>query len=128
MVPCANLIGFAGQELARKLPLVIGVILETFLASIVEIVLFISLIVLHYKHEHDMDNHTTAVPISVIRAAILGSILANLLLSLGFCFIAGGLRHEEQVFHEVVSEAGNGLLLVAGCTYQSHLAPTWPHR
>lgn len=28
MVPCANLIGFAGQELSRKLPHVLGVLLE----------------------------------------------------------------------------------------------------
>jgi Ca2+:H+ antiporter len=29
MVPCANLIGFAGQELARKLPHVFGILAET---------------------------------------------------------------------------------------------------
>jgi Ca2+:H+ antiporter len=29
MVPCANLIGFAGQELSRKFPHVLGVIVET---------------------------------------------------------------------------------------------------
>lgn len=29
MVPCANLIGFAGQELARKVPHVFGVLIET---------------------------------------------------------------------------------------------------
>lgn len=29
MVPCANLIGYAGQELGRKLPHVIGIITET---------------------------------------------------------------------------------------------------
>lgn len=29
MVPCANLIGFAGGELSRKLPHVLGIILET---------------------------------------------------------------------------------------------------
>ena len=28
MVPCANLIGFAGQELARKMPHVLGVLVE----------------------------------------------------------------------------------------------------
>ena len=28
MVPCANMIGFAGQELARKLPHVLGVLTE----------------------------------------------------------------------------------------------------
>ena len=52
--------------------------------------------------------------IPVIRAAILGSILANLLLCLGFCFFAGGLFREEQDFDEVVSEVGHGLLLMAG--------------
>ena len=52
--------------------------------------------------------------IPVIRAAILGSILANLLLCLGFCFFAGGLRRTEQEFDEMVSEVGSGLLLVAG--------------
>lgn len=52
--------------------------------------------------------------VPVIRAAILGSILANLLLCLGFCFFVGGLRRDEQVFHEAVSEVGSGLLLVAG--------------
>lgn len=29
MVPCANLLGFAGQELARKVPHVMGVLTET---------------------------------------------------------------------------------------------------
>lgn len=33
IVPSANLIGFAGQELARKIPKVIGVILEVTLGS-----------------------------------------------------------------------------------------------
>lgn len=28
MIPCANLIGFAGQELSRKLPHVWGVLIE----------------------------------------------------------------------------------------------------
>lgn len=44
MVPAANLVGFAGQELARKLPKVAGVILETTFGSIVEIILFAVLI------------------------------------------------------------------------------------
>lgn len=55
---------------------------------------------------------TSLVP--VIRAAILGSILANLLLCLGFCFFVGGLTRHEQEFDEAVSEVGSGLLLVAG--------------
>lgn len=99
MVPAANLVGFAGQELARKLPKVLGVLSETTLGSVVEIVLFMVLL----KKE--------AYP--VIKAAILGSILATMLLCLGMCFFVGGLRRDEQSFDEVISEVGNGLLLTA---------------
>ncbi|KAH8688816.1 vacuolar H/Ca2 exchanger [Talaromyces proteolyticus] len=104
IVPSANLLGFAGGELARKLPKVWGILLETSLTSAVELILFMVLI---KKNDHnDL--------ISVIQAAILGSILANLLLCLGLCFFIGGLRREEQILHEAVSEVGSGLLLVAG--------------
>jgi len=71
MVPAANLLGFAGQELARKIPKVAGMILETTFGSVVEIILFMVLIKGGEKN------------VPVIRAAILGSILANLLLCLG---------------------------------------------
>ena len=57
-------------------------------------------------------SHDELIP--VIRAAILGSILANLLLCLGFCFFVGGMNRDEQVFDEAISEVGSGLLLVAG--------------
>lgn len=100
MVPCANLVGFAGQELARKLPKVFGVLLETTLGSVIEIILFMVLL-----RNNDF---------AVIQAAILGSILATLLLCLGMCFFVGGLRREEQQFDGSVAEVGNGLLLTAG--------------
>lgn len=104
MVPAANVLGFAGGELAKKLPKVLGVLLETTLSSVVEIVLF--MVLLHNDKGGEL--------IPVIQAAILGSILANLLLCLGTCFFVGGLRRNEQVFHEAVAEVGTGLLLVAG--------------
>ena len=111
MVPSANLLGFAGQELARKLPKVFGVLLETFLGGIVEIVLF--MVLLRRNNDDPADErYNNFIP--VIRAAILGSILANLLLCLGFCFFAGGIRREEQDFDPAVSEVGSGLLLTAG--------------
>lgn len=47
-------------------------------------------------------------------AAILGSVLANLLLCLGMCFFVGGTRHKKQEFAGEISEVGSGLLLVAG--------------
>ncbi|KAI5281240.1 hypothetical protein KEM54_003309 [Ascosphaera aggregata] len=104
MVPAANILGFAGGELAKKLPKVVGVLVETTLSSVVEIVMFMILI------HNDKDGNL----IPVIQAAILGSIMANLLLCLGLCFFVGGMKREEQVFHSVISETGSGLLLVAG--------------
>ncbi|KAI9653172.1 MAG: hypothetical protein M1829_001332 [Trizodia sp. TS-e1964] len=100
MVPSANLLGFAGQELARKVPKVFGVLLEISIGSSVEIILFMVLL--------------SKGQISVIKDAIMGSILANLLLCLGLCFFFGGLRQKTQEFDEAVSEVGSGLLLVAG--------------
>ncbi|KAF3033763.1 hypothetical protein E8E12_004492 [Didymella heteroderae] len=104
MVPAANTLGFAGQELSRKMPQKdIAVVLETTLGSVVEIILFMVLL--------KTDRQGSNVP--VIRAAILGSILANLLLCLGSCFVAGGIKNDTQEFHEAVSESGSGLMLVA---------------
>ncbi|KAK1999007.1 calcium/proton exchanger [Colletotrichum falcatum] len=100
MIPCANMVGFAGQELSRKVSHVFGVLIETTFGSIVEVILFMVLL---------QGNQFT-----VIKAAILGSILATMLLCLGLCFIAGGMRREEAEFSETVSEAGSGLLLTAG--------------
>ncbi|KAI0161738.1 hypothetical protein GGR52DRAFT_582307 [Hypoxylon sp. FL1284] len=100
MVPCANLIGFAGQELARKMPHMLGALTEVTIGSVVEIALFMALLVQREFY--------------VIQAAILGSILANMLLCLGLCFFTAGARHKVATFHEAVSEVGSGLLLIAG--------------
>jgi Ca2+:H+ antiporter len=100
MVPCANLVGFAGQELARKFNHVFGVLTEVTLGSVVEIIMF------HVLLRHDQ--------FIVIKAAILGSILATMLLCLGLVFFVGGVRRDNQTFNEAISETGNGLLLVAG--------------
>ncbi|KAH9876735.1 hypothetical protein IAQ61_002095 [Plenodomus lingam] len=104
MLPAANLLGFAGQELSRKIMHKgIAVVLETTLGSVVEIILFMTLL----KTSVDDSN------VMVIKAAILGSILANMLLCLGCCFVAGGLKHDVQEFHSAISENSSGLMLVA---------------
>jgi Ca2+:H+ antiporter len=111
MVPVANLLGFAGQEFARKMPKVSGILIETAFGSIVEIILFIILIAKH-RSQDGSSEHGNLIP--VIQAAILGSIITNLLLCLGLCFFVGGLRQASQKFHASISEVGSGLLLVAG--------------
>lgn len=106
MIPCASTLGLAGQQLARKVPRVAGVLIETFLGSIVEMILFIILIVKHDKSGYSL--------IVVLKAAILGSILANTLLCLGVCLFIGGCRHEQQTFHDLIGGTSSDVLLVAG--------------
>lgn len=116
MVPAANLLGFAGQEFARKMPKVAGILIETTFGSVVEIILFVALIVKHNPGTEDgNDNGDEGNLIPTIQAAIIGSIMTNLLLCLGLCFFVGGIRRHEknQKFHAVVSETGSGVLLVA---------------
>lgn len=67
--------------------------------SVVEIVLFTVLLSKDYFY--------------VIKAAILGSILATMLLCLGLCFLVGGIRHVEQTFSNAITETGHGLLFTA---------------
>ncbi|EKD12672.1 uncharacterized protein L3040_005255 [Drepanopeziza brunnea f. sp. 'multigermtubi'] len=112
MIPAANLLGFAGQEFARKMPKVSGILIETTFGSVVEIVLFLILIIKH-KASSGEGAAENGNLIPIIQAAILGSILTNLLLCLGLCFVVGGIRLHVQKFHAAVSEVGNGLLLVA---------------
>lgn len=112
VIPTANLLGFAGQEFARKTSKVAGILIESTFGSIVEIVLFTVLISKH-NAEATGENGDEGNLIPIIQAAILGSILTNLLLCLGLCFFFGGLRQATQKFHSIVSEVGTGLLLVA---------------
>lgn len=108
MIGPANTLGFAGQEFAKKLPRVFGILAETTLGSVVEIVLFVTLVVKAL---------TSPTYVSVLQAAILGSIMTNLLLCLGCCFVVGHLKNRNenaQRFSPVISETGSGIMLVAG--------------
>lgn len=109
MIPCANLIGTASHESTRKLPRVLGHLVEVTLASTPEMIL---LLVLLQKKQY-----------YVIQAAVLGSILASLLLCLGVCFFCGGLIYSEQTFNGAVSELGSDLLLTAYVLSPYFLSP-----
>lgn len=101
LVPAANLLGFAAQELARKLPTVVGVLVECLCGALVELILFIVLIVRHTEN-------------TIIKDAIVGSLLANLLLCLGACFFIGGVFTKQQHLHEAITEVGCNLLFLCG--------------
>ena len=51
--------------------------------------------------------------IRIVQASMLGSILSNILLVLGCCFLAGGIRHKEQSFNSTVASTMSSLMTVA---------------
>ncbi|MDP9183309.1 MAG: sodium:proton exchanger, partial [Actinomycetota bacterium] len=54
--------------------------------------------------------------VDVVRGAIVGSILANVLLVLGLAFVMGGVRHGVQRFDVAAAKTACLLLLLAVCT------------
>ena len=109
------MLSFCGQQFAHKLPKTAGVLLEVALGSLVEIILFVAILAGHPVESGEEGGEVEGEinVVEVIQAAILGSILTNLLLCMGLCFFFAGLRTRVQKLHAVVSETGNGVLLVA---------------
>ena len=54
--------------------------------------------------------------IVIVQASMLGSILSNLLLVLGCCFLAGGINRQEQSFNETVASTMSSLMAVASAS------------
>jgi len=49
----------------------------------------------------------------MVRASLVGAILANLLLALGVAFLLGGLRHHEQRFNPTAARAYSTMMFMA---------------
>jgi Ca2+:H+ antiporter len=51
--------------------------------------------------------------IRVVQASILGSVISNLLLVLGMCFVAGGIRYKKQIFNQTAAQTSSSLMALA---------------
>jgi Ca2+:H+ antiporter len=51
-----------------------------------------------------------------VQASMLGSILSNILLVLGCCFIAGGIKYKQQTFNSTVASTMSSLMAVASAS------------
>lgn len=51
--------------------------------------------------------------IRVVQASILGSIISNLLLVLGMCFVANGYYHKSQEFNKTAAQTSSSLMALA---------------
>ncbi|KAH7175577.1 Sodium/calcium exchanger protein-domain-containing protein [Dactylonectria macrodidyma] len=86
IIPLAAVLSFATEEISIKLGETLGGLLNATFGNAVELI--VSIVALK-------DNQ-----IEVVQASMLGSILSNLLLVMGMCFLLGGLLHR--------GESGNG--------------------
>lgn len=49
----------------------------------------------------------------IVQTSLIGSILSNLLLVMGMCFLFGGLRRKEQFFNITVAQTAASILALA---------------
>lgn len=83
IIPLASMLAYATESVASKMGDTVGALLNVTFGNAVELIIFIIALV---------ENE-----VRVVQAAAIGSILSNLLLILGMCFVVGGLRFREQV-------------------------------
>ena len=99
IIPLAALLGFATEELAKRFGPATGALLNVTFGNATELIVFILGIV-----EGEID---------VVQAAIIGSVLSNLLLVLGMSFFIGGIRYKEQYYNSTVTQTTGCCLLLA---------------
>ncbi|KAH8829633.1 calcium/proton exchanger [Flagelloscypha sp. PMI_526] len=98
IIPLAALLGFATEELSLRVALTYETYSNMASFSVELIVAIIAL--LHCELE-------------VVQSSLVGSVLSNLLLVLGMCFFAGGVRYYEQGFAKGPSQLNSSLLVIS---------------
>lgn len=99
IIPLASLLSFATEQLALRMGDALGGLLNATFGNAVELLISILALV---KGE-----------IGLVQASMIGSILSNTLLVLGFCFFCGGLRFHEQIYSTSASQLQISLLGIA---------------
>ena len=99
IVPIAALIVHATEQIATRTGDAIGGLLNATFGNAPELI--ISLVALRAGY------------LEMVRASLVGAILANLLLALGISFLLGGLRHHEQRFNAIATRTYSTMMFVA---------------
>lgn len=102
IIPLAALLSFATEELSAKLGQTLGGLMNATFGNAVELI--VSIVALREGE------------IRIVQASMLGSILSNILLVLGCCFLAGGIREQERSFNETVASTMSSLMAVASAS------------
>jgi len=99
IVPIAALIVQATEQLATRTGDAIGGLLNATFGNAPELI--ISLVALRAGY------------LEMVRASLVGAILANLLLALGVAFLTGGLRFHDQKFNPTAARAYSTMMFLA---------------
>lgn len=99
IIPLAALLAFATEELSAHVGETLGGLLNVTFGNAVEVI--VSIVALKENQ------------IRIVQASMLGSILSNLLLVLGCCFIAGGYNRLQQQFNQTVAQTMSSLMCLA---------------
>lgn len=99
IVPLASLLAFATEELSEHTGETIGGLLNATFGNAVELI--VSIIALKENQ------------VRIVQASMLGSILSNLLLVLGCCFVAGGFTRVQQTFNQTVAQTMSSLMALS---------------
>ncbi|KAF9048710.1 Sodium/calcium exchanger protein-domain-containing protein [Panaeolus papilionaceus] len=99
IIPLANLLAFSTEELGLRVGQTLAGLMNATLGNAVELIVAIIALV---KCE-----------LRVVQASLVGSILSNLLLVLGMCFFAGGLKYSEQGFGLSATQLNSSLLAIS---------------
>ncbi|KAF5367396.1 hypothetical protein D9758_003773 [Tetrapyrgos nigripes] len=99
IIPLAKLLAFATDELSMRVGQTLAGLLNATLGNAVELI--VAIIAL------------TQCKLQLVQSSLVGSILSNLLLVLGMCFFAGGVRFSEQGFGAVATQLNSSLLTIS---------------
>ncbi|KAJ3797593.1 Sodium/calcium exchanger protein-domain-containing protein [Lentinula aff. detonsa] len=99
IIPLAKLLAFATDELSMRVGQTLAGLLNATLGNAVELI--VAIIAL------------TQCKLHIVQSSLIGSMLSNLLLVLGMCFFAGGVRFSEQGFGLIASQLNSSLLTIA---------------
>ncbi|KAJ7227127.1 calcium/proton exchanger, partial [Mycena pura] len=97
IIPLAKLLAFATDELSMRVGQTLAGLLNATLVC-----LFLHLIIA-----------LTKCQLTIVQSSLIGSILSNLLLVLGMCFFAGGIKFSEQGFGASATQLNASLLTIS---------------
>lgn len=99
IVPFAKLIIHGTEQVAARTGAAIGGLLNATFGNLPELIIAVA--ALH------------AGLLEMVRASIIGALLANLLVALGFSFLLGGLRHHQQEYNPNAVRTFSSVMVLA---------------